>query len=92
MYNLIDNKEKNQYEIHIDGHLAKIEYKLKGDRIYLIHTEVPKELGGRGIGSQIVKSVLEDIKTRGLVLVPLCPFVKAYMERHPEWNELVDQK
>ena len=88
MYTLIDNQEKNQYEFHIEGHIAKIEYKLKGERIYLIHTEVPKAIGGRGIGSMLVKRVLEDIQDRGLNLVPLCPFVAAYLKEHPEWNLL----
>ena len=88
-YNLIDNAEAGQYEFHIDGLIAKIEYKKKDDKIYLVHTEVPKELGGRGIASALAKQVLEDIEKNGFVLVPRCPFVVSYIKRHPEWGKLV---
>ena len=88
-YKLVDNAESEQYEFHIDGRIAKIEYKRKGDKIYLIHTEVPKELGGRGIASALAKQVLEDIEKNGLVLVPRCPFVVSYIKRHPEWKKLL---
>ncbi|MEM1322523.1 MAG: GNAT family N-acetyltransferase [Bacteroidota bacterium] len=88
-YSLIDNAEAKQYEFHIDGHTPKIEYiKAKG-KIYLTHTEVPKELEGKGIGSALIKATLEDVKRQELTLVPLCPFVAAYIKRHPEWRELV---
>ncbi len=83
-YELIDNTEAGQYEFHIDGEIAKIEYKKKDDKIYLIHTEVPKELGGRGIASALAKQVLEAIKKNGLVMVPQCPFVVSYIKRHPQ--------
>ena len=87
MYSLIDNKTAQQYEFHIDGEIAKVEYKKKENKIYLIHTEVPKPLGGRGIASQLVKHVLEDIQEKGWYLVVYCPYVKSYLQRHPEWND-----
>ena len=92
MHQLIDNKQLKQYEFQIEGHVAKIEYvkKDKG-KIYLIHTEVPEALSGRGIGSQLVKSVLTDIREKGLELKVLCPFVAAYIKQHPEWNKLVNR-
>ena len=89
-YTLVDNHNFNQYEFRIGDYLAKIEYKKDDNRIFLTHTEVPPELGGQGIGTELVKQVLEDIKDRGLRLVPLCPFVIAYIKRHPEWMELVN--
>ncbi|WP_222942395.1 GNAT family N-acetyltransferase [Arenibacter arenosicollis] len=88
-YKLIDNTEAKQYEYHIDGVIAKIEYIKAKDKIYLTHTEVPKELEGKGVASSLVKQVLEDIETKGLTLVPMCPFVAAYIKRHPEWKKLV---
>lgn len=88
-YPLINNENKNRYEMHVDGHVPIIEYIHRNHKIFLTHTEVPKELGGRGIGSQLVRKTLEDIKKRDLVLVPLCPFVASYISRHPEWKELV---
>ena len=88
-FQIINNKEKKQYEYRVDNKLAKIEYIIAKDTIYLTHTEVPVELEGKGIGSGLVLAVLEDIKLNGWTLVPLCPFVAAYLKRHQEWRELV---
>lgn len=60
-----------------------------GGKIFLTHTEVPKSLEGKGIGSVIVKLAYENIKARELKLVPLCPFVAAYVKRHPEWKKIL---
>ena len=88
-YQLIDNTEDSQYEFKVEGHTPKIEYIKRNGKIWLTHTEVPTALEGRGIGSALVKAVLEDIRSQQLSLIPLCPFVAAYIKRHPEWNELV---
>ncbi|MEM1336986.1 MAG: GNAT family N-acetyltransferase [Bacteroidota bacterium] len=88
-YQLIDNATAKQYEFHIDRFVPRIEYIKAKEKIYLTHTEVPKELAGKGIGTALVKQVLEDIKEKGLTLVPLCPFVALYLKRHPEWKTLV---
>ncbi|MEL6925471.1 MAG: GNAT family N-acetyltransferase [Bacteroidota bacterium] len=91
-YTLHNNTDDQQYEFHIDGHIAKIEYLIKEEKnkIYLIHTEVPEALSGRGIGSALVRQVLADIETQGWQLVPRCPFVASYIKRHPEWQRLVE--
>lgn len=88
-YQLIDNTEKNQYEFHVNGFIPKIQYRKTGNKIYLTHTEVPVELQGKGIGNLLIKEVLEDIKQKELKLVPICPFVAAYIKRHSEWSFLV---
>ncbi len=88
-YHLIDNEDRKQYEFHIEDQIARLEYiKAKG-KIYFTHTEVPKILEGRGIGSALIKASLEDIERQDLTLVPLCPFVALYLKRHPEWKKLV---
>ena len=70
--------------------LAKIEYiKTPNGEIYLTHTEVPRALGGKGIGSQLVEKTLKDIEQKDLRLVPLCPFVAGYIHKHPEWRRIV---
>ncbi len=69
--------------------IAKIEYVKQPGKIYLTHTEVPESLEGKGIGSALVRQVLEDIREKGLILVPLCPFVAAYISQHPEYQILV---
>ncbi len=89
VYELINNAEKKRYEFHIDGLMPIIEYILAGQKIFLTHTEVPAGLEGRGIGSALVRQVLEDVERQDLTLVPLCPFVAGYIKRHPEWRKLV---
>lgn len=87
-----DNESKHQFELTVDGHLAKAEYRLRPGRIVFTHTEVPKELGGRGIGSQLAKGALDQVRARGLKVTPLCPFIKGYIEKHPEYADLVAEK
>ncbi|PCJ65315.1 MAG: GNAT family N-acetyltransferase [Bacteroidetes bacterium] len=84
-----DNKEKNQYEMDSEGSTARLEYIIAKNQIYLTHTEVPPPLGGKGVGSSMVRQVLEDIDKRELTLIPLCPFVALYIKRNPEWVKLV---
>lgn len=91
-YTLIDNEAKKQYEFHIDGDLARIEYIKAREKIFLTHTEVPAKLEGKGIGSALIKQALEDIQQKGLELVPLCPFVVAFINRHPEYNTLISNR
>jgi len=88
-FELIDNTDLNRFEIHVDGHIALLEYMLRPDKIYLIHTEVPPAIGNRGIGSKLVKKVLEEINRRGLKVVPACSFVDIYIKRHPEWKKVL---
>ena len=74
-YKLINNENSRRYEFQIDGFIPKIEYILSENReIYLTHTEVPPALEGKGIASQLVLKVLQDIEHKNLRLVPLCPF------------------
>jgi len=91
-YELIDNESERQYEFHIDGYTPKIEYaKTNKGEIYLTHTEVPVELEGEGIASALVKKVLQDIEKKDLILVPMCPFVVDYIQKHPEWERLLNK-
>src|SRR5690606_239318 len=88
---LIDNKEKKQFEININGKIAFLKYILLSNKIILTHTEVPKELEGKKIGSALVRKVLENIEKRKLILIPLCPFTAAFIKRHPEWKRIMDK-
>lgn len=91
-FELKNNEIYEQYEFHVDNHIAKIEYKINVQgQIFLTHTEVPKALEGKGIGSTLVKAVLNDIKEKELKLVPLCPFVAHYIKNHPEWKEILSK-
>ena len=89
-YKLIDNVALHQYEFRIGDLIPRIEYiKTKNVEIYLTHTEVPSALEGKGVGSSLVRLALEDIERQQLRLVPLCPFVAGYVQKHPEWKRLV---
>lgn len=79
-----DNKQMSRFEMDADGHVAFSEYRRDGGSIEFRHTEVPKELEGRGIGSALVKGALALAKADGLQIRARCPFVKAYLQRHPE--------
>ena len=86
---LRNNTAQNRYELEVDGETANLHYRLKPGVITLQHTEVPPELGGRGIGSRLVREVLEDVRTRGLKVVAACPFVRGFLGKHPEYNDLL---
>ena len=88
-YKLIDNEEKHRYEFQIDDKIAEIDYiKSNNGEIYLVHTEVPASLGGKGVGSQLAEKVLSDIERKGLRLEPLCQFVAGYIHNQPEWKRI----
>ncbi|XVV01300.1 GNAT family N-acetyltransferase [Actinosynnema sp. CA-248983] len=78
-----DNRELSRFEVHLDGQLGGFaEYTLEPGRIVFTHTEVAVE--GKGLGSVLVKQALAEVRARGLEVVPQCPFVRGYLERHPE--------
>jgi uncharacterized protein len=84
-----DNTEQHRFELDAEGGTAVMYYRLAAGVITLQHTEVPAELNGRGIGSALVRGVLDLVRSRGLKVIAKCPFVAAYMGRHPEYNDLV---
>ncbi|HEX2076630.1 MAG TPA: GNAT family N-acetyltransferase [Longimicrobium sp.] len=84
-----DNADQSRFELDVDGQTAVLQYMQRGETLYLTHTEVPPELEGRGIGSRIVKHALEHARSQGHKVAPWCPFVRAYIDRHPEYQPLV---
>jgi predicted GNAT family acetyltransferase len=89
---VIDNREQHRFEVNIDGSTAHLEYRLWSNFISLIHTHVPGALEGRGIGGALARTGLEYAREHGIKVVPLCPFVRSYLERHPEYQDLVWKK
>ena len=86
------NETANRFEIVVDGRTAALEYHRGRDFLTLVHTEVPAELEGRGIGGKLAKAGLEFARAENLKVVPSCPFVAAYIKRHPEYLDLVMEK
>jgi predicted GNAT family acetyltransferase len=86
---LINNEAIHNFELFVDGQRAFIDYKTKDDKIYLIHTEVPKELQGQGVAEALVEKAFEYIEKHKLTLVPLCSYVQVFLRKHPEWDRLL---
>lgn len=88
-----DNPADQRYEALIDGQLAGfIQYQLRDDVITMYHTEVDPAYGGQGVGGELAKVALDDVKQRGLGLAPLCPFIANFVRRHPdEYMDMVVQ-
>jgi predicted GNAT family acetyltransferase len=86
---LVKNEEKNRFELSVDGFTSFIDYKERPGVITLIHTESPEELAGRGVATALVEKTLAYLEENSYELVPLCPYVFAYIKRHPEWIKLV---
>ena len=85
-----DNPEELRYELVRDGEvIGVILYRATPGVIALVHTDVEPAFEGEGVGSRLVAGALDDIRARGLRLVPVCPFVAAYLRRHPEQRDLV---
>ena len=89
MEHVTDNRAEHEFELEVDGHRAIAAYQLEGDTIVFTHTLVPKKLEGRGIGSKLIRAALDAARDRGLKVVPQCPFVRAYIDRHAEYRDLL---
>ena len=84
------NAASGCYELRVDGHTAQVEYRDEDHgTVRLIHTEVPKALEGRGVGSMLARGVPDTIRAEGRTVVPQCEFIAAYIDRHPEYQDLM---
>jgi predicted GNAT family acetyltransferase len=85
-----NNIAEHRYELTVEGHLAATYYQIADGVITFVHTEVPDALAGRGVGSKLVKGALDQVRSQGLKVVAQCPFVKAYIEKHAEYADLLN--
>lgn len=87
---VIHNLEAQRFELTQDGHLAVLQYRLRdAQTVAFTHTGVPDALGGRGIGSQLAQAALSWARAQSYRVVPVCWFVAGYIERHPEYQDLL---
>jgi uncharacterized protein len=84
-----DNPDLNRFEMDIGDALAVANYRAAPGVLTIYHTEVPPEIGGRGHGSALVRGALDIVRARGLKVVPRCGFVRAFIARHPDYQDLV---
>ena len=86
-----DNPEKHRFEIDLgDGSFAIAEYTLPAGKIIFTHTEVPSQHEGKGLGTELIEFALAAARERGLKVIPICPFFAAYMQRHAEVQDLLE--
>jgi uncharacterized protein len=88
-----DNRERSRYELLVDGEVAAfVQYQMRGGRLLLVHTEVDKAREGQGLASTLISGVLDDVRVRRIPLLPVCSFVDRFIQRHPEYDDLVDHE
>ncbi len=83
-----DNPARHRYELTVDDATAFVTYRRQDGVITFVHTEVPSSMEGRGIGSRLARHVLDAARQDGLRVVPMCPFIAAWMKKHPEYDDL----
>lgn len=85
-----DAPDRERYELSVDGEVVGFSaYRARPGLVAFVHTEVDQRLQGRGLADRLIRFALEDARSRGLAVLPFCPFVKAFIERHREFEELV---
>jgi uncharacterized protein len=84
-----NNPALHRFQLSVDEHIAASYYELAGGVITFVHTEVPPELGGKGIGSKLVRGALDQVRADGLKVIAQCPFVKAWVDKHPDYADLL---
>ncbi|MFZ0012742.1 MAG: GNAT family N-acetyltransferase [Acidimicrobiia bacterium] len=86
-----DDPDEGAYVIDVDGERAgKAVYHMRGGRHLFVHTEIADDFSGMGLGTRLVRFALDDVRSGGGLMVPICPFFASYIERHPEYEDIVD--
>ncbi|MHB8643590.1 MAG: GNAT family N-acetyltransferase [Gaiellaceae bacterium] len=89
-FGVADNPAEERYELWHNGELAGwIDCALRHDNLVLLHTEVQEPRRNRGLGSRLVRSTLDDLRTSGRLMVPICPFITAFIRNNPEYRDLI---
>ncbi len=83
------NQAEEQFEVALGAGRAVLTYAEQNGKFYVLHTEVPEEMEGQGIGSALVREAMDYARGKGVKVVPLCPFAKAWLHRHHDYDEMV---
>jgi predicted GNAT family acetyltransferase len=81
---VVDDTARQQFALSMDGTTATLEYKLHGDRLHLLHTEVPEAFRGHGVGGRLVEAALAKGRAEHLTIVPWCPYAREWLKQHPD--------
>jgi len=87
---VVHQPEQSRYELHVDGRLAGfVRYRPHADHVEFLHTEVDPEFEGQGLGSRLAAGALDDVRASGGRATATCPFIAAYVKRHPEYEDVI---
>ena len=86
---IVHDKENKQYTLDINGELAKVAYQLRNDKMYLVHSEVPYNLRGQGIGKVLVEKTFEKLTNEGYEAIAICSYIKAVAKRSEKWRNII---
>jgi predicted GNAT family acetyltransferase len=88
-----EDPDNHRYVLELDGEVVGLAvYHLRGGRYIFVHTEIQPGHGGEGLGSTLARRALDDVRAKGAKIVPLCPFISAFIRRHPEYEDMIDQR
>lgn len=90
MEEIVNEAGDHRYVYRVDGAEAQLVYRRNGARLVLVHTEVPDELAGRGVGSRLVQAAVDDASSNGWTIAPWCPFARKWLENHPDAADGLD--
>lgn len=85
--------ENDRYVIEVDGVVAGFTvYHVRGGRYFFVHTQIEPSFTGQGLGSVLARYALDDVRAKGGTIIPICPFIAGYVDRHPEYQSLIDEQ
>ena len=87
---VLNNVSAHRFELHVGESMARLDYRLQSRTIVLVHTEVPPELAGRGVGAKLVKAALEYARESSLTVVPACSYADAYIRQNQQYQALLE--
>ncbi len=85
---LSDNTSRSRFELGVDGEKGFVDYRRTGTTLHLTHAEVPAAMAGHGLGTRLVRETLDLIRSRGERMMAVCPFIKDFVRRHPDYADL----
>jgi predicted GNAT family acetyltransferase len=88
-YDVINNEAQGRFEVHIGDDVAFTEYRMTGRGILFPHTLVPEAFEGKGVGGALAKAALDWVRGQRQQVLPVCPFIAAWIKRHPDYHDLV---
>ena len=87
---VVEVPERHRFELLVDGqHAGLADYRERGDEVTVVHSEVSPEYRGRGLGSELARHTLDQLRARGVKVVPACPFFAKYVSEHHEWDDIL---